>query len=114
MFIFAKVKVHNDVDVNNYGKIAGFLKTRFDLHKDKAEQDEVIDNVRKGVEFSGTNLWVLIFAIIIASVGLNVNSAAVIIGAMLISPLMGPIMGIGLSLGINDFELLKVDRKSVV
>ncbi len=114
MFIFAKVKVHNDVDVNNYGKIAGFLKTRFDLHKDKAEQDEVIDNVRKGVEFSGTNLWVLIFAIIIASVGLNVNSAAVIIGAMLISPLMGPIMGIGLSLGINDFELLKVSFRNFV
>lgn len=98
----------------NYGKIAGFLKTRFDLHKDKAEQDEVVENVRRGVEFSGTNLWVLIFAIIIASVGLNVNSAAVIIGAMLISPLMGPIMGIGLSLGINDFELLKVSFRNFV
>ncbi|MDE6482365.1 MAG: TIGR00341 family protein [Rikenellaceae bacterium] len=102
------------MDDKNYGKISGFLKARFDLHKDKAEQDEVVDNVRKGVEFSGTNLWVLIFAIIIASVGLNVNSAAVIIGAMLISPLMGPIMGIGLSLGINDFELLKVSFRNFV
>jgi len=102
------------VNGKNYGWITGFLKARFDLHKDKAEQDEVVDNVRKGVEFSGTNLWVLIFAIIIASVGLNVNSAAVIIGAMLISPLMGPIMGIGLSLGINDFELLKKSLRNFI
>ncbi|MBP9741400.1 MAG: DUF389 domain-containing protein, partial [Chitinophagaceae bacterium] len=55
----------------------------------------------------GTNLWVLIFAIFVASLGLNVNSTAVIIGAMLISPLMGPIMGLGLGLGINDIDLLK-------
>lgn len=64
-------------------------------------------SISKGVVFRGVNLWVLIFATMIASLGLNVNSAAVIIGAMLISPIMGPIMGIGLSLGINDFELLK-------
>src|SRR5690606_18350510 len=62
---------------------------------------------RKNVEFKGANLWILIFAILVASVGLNVNSTAVIIGAMLISPLMGPIMGIGMAAGINDFELLK-------
>ncbi|MCQ4902110.1 DUF389 domain-containing protein, partial [Phocaeicola vulgatus] len=55
----------------------------------------------------GTNLWILIFAIFIASVGLNVISTAVIIGAMLISPVMGPIMGVGLAIGQNDFELLK-------
>ena len=67
----------------------------------------MVDNIRKGVEFKGTNLWVLIFATFVASLGLNVNSTAVIIGAMLISPLMGPIMGMGLSVGINDFELLK-------
>lgn len=84
-----------------------FLRHRFDLSEDSADQEEVIENIRKGVEFRGTNLWILIFAIVVASVGLNVNSTAVIIGAMLISPLMGPIMGIGLSLGINDFELFK-------
>ncbi|MFQ8804273.1 MAG: hypothetical protein ACLR8Y_03020 [Alistipes indistinctus] len=56
----------------------------------------MIENIRKGIEFKGTNLWVLVFATFIASLGLNVNSTAVIIGAMLISPLMGPIMGIGL------------------
>jgi uncharacterized hydrophobic protein (TIGR00271 family) len=55
----------------------------------------------------------LIFAIFVASVGLNVNSTAVIIGAMLISPLMGPIMGIGLAAGINDFELLKRSLKNL-
>ena len=83
--------------------LRSFLRSRFDLSADKASEEEVVDNIRKGVEFKGTNLWVLIFA----SLGLNVNSTAVIIGAMLISPLMGPIMGMGLSVGINDFELLK-------
>ncbi len=89
------------------GGIMRFLKYRFDLNEDKADQCEVVSNISRSVEFRGTNLWILIFAIVVASVGLNVNSTAVIIGAMLISPLMGPIMGIGLSLGINDFELLK-------
>ncbi len=84
-----------------------FLRSRFDLSEDKADQSEVVEAIGRSVEFKGTNLWVLMFAIVVASVGLNVNSTAVIIGAMLISPLMGPIMGIGLSLGINDFDLLK-------
>lgn len=84
-----------------------FMKGRFDLREDSAPQAEVVENVRKGIDFKGTNLWVLMFAVFIASLGLNVNSTAVIIGAMLVSPLMGPITGIGLSLGINDFEMLK-------
>ncbi len=89
------------------GELREFMKGRFSLDEDKAQRDEVVASVSKGVEFRGVNLWVLIFATMIASLGLNVNSAAVIIGAMLISPIMGPIMGVGLSLGINDFELLK-------
>ncbi|WP_273373222.1 TIGR00341 family protein [Alistipes megaguti] len=89
------------------GEMREFLRGRFNLEDDKAQRDEVVANISKGVEFRGVNLWVLIFATMIASLGLNVNSAAVIIGAMLISPIMGPIMGVGLSLGINDFELLK-------
>ena len=89
------------------GEMREFLRGRFNLEDDKAQRDEVVANIAKGVEFRGVNLWVLIFATMIASLGLNVNSAAVIIGAMLISPIMGPIMGVGLSLGINDFELLK-------
>ena len=89
------------------GELREFMKGRFSLDEDKAQRDEVVASVSKGVEFRGVNLWVLIFATMIASLGLNVNSAAVIIGAMLVSPLMGPIMGVGLSLGINDFDLLK-------
>lgn len=90
-----------------------FLKDRFNLHEDKADEAEIIENIKHNVHFKGPNLWTLIFAIMIASIGLNVNSTAVIIGAMLISPLMGPIMGIGLAVGINDFELLKKSIKNL-
>lgn len=85
-------------------------KTPFDifsLHYDKEDFCTVIKGIESGVPFRGTNLWVLIFAIFLASLGLNVNATAVIIGAMLISPLMGPIMGIGLGIGINDLALLR-------
>ena len=87
--------------------VSSFLKTRFSLDNFKAHESETIDSVKRNVEFKGTNLWILIFAIMLASVGLNVNSTAVIIGAMLISPLMGPIMGLGLGAAINDFNLVK-------
>ncbi|WP_432709305.1 TIGR00341 family protein [Pedobacter sp.] len=90
-----------------YQAIRKFLQYRFSLHDDNAEEADTIESIRKNVEFKGANLWTLIFAIFIASIGLNVNSTAVIIGAMLISPLMGPIMGVGLGIGINDFELVK-------
>lgn len=83
------------------------IARRFNLHLDKADEDDVVISIKKNSDFVGANLWTLIFAIFIASIGLNVNSTAVIIGAMLISPLMGPIMGIGLGIGINDFELVK-------
>lgn len=96
-----------------YGDLRNFLRGRFSLDDDQACRDEVVAAISKGVEFRGVNLWVLIFATMIASLGLNVNSAAVIIGAMLISPIMGPIMGVGLSLGINDFELLKKSLRNL-
>ena len=70
--------------------------------------------IRSNITFKGPNAWILAFAIIIASVGLNVNSIPVIIGPMLISPLMGPIFGIGLGLGINDFDLLKASLKNLL
>lgn len=92
--------------------IRTFLKEYLDLNRSKEDEEATINFIRNGVEFKGTNLWVLIFATFIASLGLNVNSTAVIIGAMLISPLMGPVMGIGLSIGINDFELMKRSLKS--
>lgn len=84
-----------------------FLTRYFDLRQEKEDEEETIESLKKGVEFRGTTLWVLIFAIFLASLGLNTNSTAVIIGAMLISPLMGPIMGFGLGLGIADFDLVK-------
>lgn len=76
----------------------------------EAARQYIISNI----EFRGTNVWILIFAIIMASVGLNVNSIPVVIGAMLISPLMGPIMGIGLALGINDTVLLRKSFKNLL
>ena len=92
-------------------KVTEFLKhrvlDRFALGADAASQEEVNSNIHKGIMIRGTNLWVLIFAIFIASLGLNTNSTAVIIGAMLISPLMGPIIGMGYSMGVYDFNLLK-------
>jgi uncharacterized hydrophobic protein (TIGR00271 family) len=80
---------------------------KFRLRNDKEDHLKVIGVIDGGIDFRGTNLWILIFAIFVASLGLNVNSTAVIIGAMLISPLMGPIMGIGLGMGINDLSLLR-------
>ena len=99
-------------DNRNIFAVKSFLREYLDLRKEKDNELETIDSIRKGVEFKGANLWILIFAIFMASLGLNVNSTAVIIGAMLISPLMGPIMGVGLSVGLNDFELMKRSLKS--
>lgn len=102
------------MEVGNHRKylIRTFFKNYLELNRTEAEERETVESIRNGVEFKGANLWILIFAIFIASLGLNVNSTAVIIGAMLISPLMGPIMGVGLSVGLNDFELMKRSLKS--
>ena len=83
------------------------VKRYFNLLGDKEDELHVVEQVSAGVMFRGTNLWILMFAILIASLGLNVNSTAVIIGAMLISPLMGPIIGMGLGVGIGDYGLLR-------
>lgn len=83
------------------------LADYFSLNGYLIPQEEAEQVIREGVSFRGTNLLILVFAILIASLGLNTNSTAVIIGAMLISPLMGPIIGLGLGVGIEDFELLK-------
>ncbi|MCF0159674.1 MAG: TIGR00341 family protein, partial [Bacteroidaceae bacterium] len=77
------------------------------IGNDAAPEEEVIEGIIEGTSFAGAKLWILVLAIFVASLGLNTNSTAVIIGAMLISPLMGPIIGLGLSAGINDFELMK-------
>ncbi len=92
----------------NWNQVKGYFR----IMADKEDEKEIIESVGKGITFHGANLWILIFAIFIASLGLNINSTAVIIGAMLISPLMGPIIGMGLAIGINDFEMLKRSFKN--
>ena len=91
-------------EVQKYFSVKGFLTSKSDVEK----------RINDGISFIGPNLWVLVFAILIASLGLNINSTAVIIGAMLISPLMGPIIGMGYSVGTNDFELFKKSLKNYI
>lgn len=88
--------------------IRGYLN----LRPHKENERAIIDRVNAGITFRGGNLWVLIFAILIASLGLNVNSTAVIIGAMLISPLMGPIIGMGFAMGTMDIDMLRRAAKN--
>src|SRR5574344_2928357 len=90
------------------------LKKYFNINADKKDEQSTIKNVENSISFSGAQLWILIFAIFIACLGLNVNSTAVIIGAMLISPLMGPIIGIGLGIGINDSALLNDGARNLL
>lgn len=89
--------------------LSNLLVTVRGLFNLRADMDEAgtVESVRANVDFRSANAWTLVFAILLASVGLNVNSTAVIIGAMLISPLMGPIVGAGLALGIADYALLR-------
>jgi uncharacterized hydrophobic protein (TIGR00271 family) len=91
-----------------------FLGDSFSLQDGIAAESIIVESVRCNVEFKGANLFALIFAIFIASIGLNVNSTAVIIGAMLISPIMGPVMGVGLGVGINDLQLVKKGLKNLL
>lgn len=95
------------IEVGLVRRIRRVMRERFSLHDDKAEDAEIEARIRDGVELRGATPWILMFAIFVASVGLNVNSTAVIIGAMLISPLMGPIMGAGLGVAVYDYELVK-------
>lgn len=83
------------------------ILTFIDLRRQVEDLNKIHSEIENGVDFKGTNLWILVFAIIIASVGLNINSTAVIIGAMLISPLMGPINGMGYSIATYNFSLFK-------
>lgn len=99
--------------MNIWTKLTGFIKeiANIDAYIDTDAADR---SIRSNIEFKGPNAWILAVAIIIASVGLNVNSIPVIIGAMLISPLMGPIFGLGLGLGINDIGLMKQAGKNLL
>lgn len=84
------------------------------LQNGEESKSKVLENVTSNISFRGSNLWILACAIMIASIGLNVNSTAVIIGAMLISPLMGPIVGAGFALGTFNFPLLKKSFKNLL
>jgi uncharacterized hydrophobic protein (TIGR00271 family) len=90
--------------------IKTFLTNLLDI-REGTDQKETIQKIQDGIQVKSHTAWILIFSIIIASIGLNTSSTAVVIGAMLISPLMGPILGIGLSIGINDIDTL---RRSLV
>ena len=97
----------------NFNTIREFLKATLNLTND-VDIPAASENIRKNIPFRGPNVYILFVAIIIASVGLNVNSIPVIIGAMLISPLMGPITGLGLGLGTNDRELVLFSIKNLL
>ncbi len=87
-------------------RIKEFVETTMNLAED-ANIEAAMETIKKDMVFRGHNVWILICSILVASIGLNLNSAAVIIGAMLISPLMGPILAIGMAIGTNDWDLLK-------
>lgn len=89
-----------------FKSISSFLSDLLDI-RGETDKDQTIADIKKDIAFKGHTAWILIFAVFIASIGLNVSSTAVVIGAMLISPLMGPILGIGLSLAIYDIDTLK-------
>ena len=95
------------------GSLYSFVRETLSF-TDEVDKEATIKVIKAEIDFKGFNIWILVFSIIIASIGLNTDSTAVIIGAMLISPLMGPIMGMGLSLGTNDWETLVRSFKSFV
>lgn len=97
----------------NFNTVREFLKTTLNLTND-VDIQAAIEDIRSNIPFRGPNVYILFVAIMIASVGLNVNSIPVIIGAMLISPLMGPITGLGLGLGTNDRELVLFSIKNLL
>lgn len=102
------MKIYEPIDSKNLLKrLKHYFSWYFDMSDDLEDKQQIIQTIKEGVSFRGTNVYILIAAIFVASLGLNVNSAAVIIGAMLISPLMGPIMGMGLGIGILDYALIK-------
>ena len=105
--------MHTDDIANFLTKVKGFFRKYFDLKHDQENSAQIYDAIASGTEFKGTNLWVLIFAIFVASLGLNMNSIPVIIGAMLISPLMGPIQGIGMGIAIADLQIVTKSFKNL-
>lgn len=94
------------------GKLVDFIHATLSLRRQKYDYEKVVLEMKENVVFQGYNVWILICSIVVASIGLNMDSTAVIIGAMLISPLMGPIRGIGFGVGMNDLPLLMKSLKN--
>jgi uncharacterized hydrophobic protein (TIGR00271 family) len=90
-----------------YKSVAPFLKKLFNLREGSEDKAVIVENIKDDADFSSARFWTLVFAIGVCSVGLNINSIPLVIGAMLISPLMGPIVSIGLALSINDWGLMR-------
>ena len=106
-----KSEVRKVTPKQTFNSLLGFLKNLFSFY-DEVDKKQTIDDIKNDIEFSGINVWILICSIVVASIGLINNSPAVIIGAMLISPLMGPIRGIGYALSSNNFKVLIISLKN--
>jgi uncharacterized hydrophobic protein (TIGR00271 family) len=118
----SKKRIENDTNYLS-GRRGGFRELLHKMHEmfrdlfnltEGADFDGAARGIKEDISFKGHKLWVLIFSIFIASIGLDANSTAVIIGAMLISPLMGPIIGVGYSLGVYDIDLLKNAARNLI
>lgn len=94
--------------------IKRYFRFLFELKSTQEDEKQTYDEVKEGIVFKGKNLWLLAIAIVISCIGLNVNSKSAVIGAMIISPLMGPIFGIAFSLGISDVDLLKLSFRNAL
>ena len=108
-FDFNESSEQPDIKKNAEGLLTGiiiFLKSVLSFHKD-VDTNSTVNSIKADISMNGTTAWILICSILIASVGLNANSTPVVIGAMLISPLLGPILGLGFSIATNDIETLK-------
>lgn len=105
----SKQDVQNDAK-GLFESIKKFLVELLDFRHD-TDHKATVEAIKADIPFKGATAWILIFAVFVASIGLNANSTAVVIGAMLISPLMGPILGVGMSIAINDIDTL---RKSLI
>lgn len=108
----SKERINNGFWELIYG-LSDFLKQMFELQSD-LDREGTITNIKNNKRMQGANVWLLICSIMVASIGLDLNSQAVIIGAMLISPLMSPILGIGLGVGINDRETLMISLQHFI
>ncbi|MGK0454541.1 MAG: putative hydrophobic protein (TIGR00271 family) [Paraglaciecola sp.] len=101
----SKQNVQKDA-IGLFESVKQFIVELFDF-RDDTDHEATIEAIKADIPFKGATAWILIFAVFVASIGLNANSTAVVIGAMLISPLMGPILGIGMSLALNDINTFK-------